>query len=61
VLLLLASFLLPEAARGQADNYLPKQQKLKENSSEPMHFVIVSKTHFDIGYSALARDVEHEY
>lgn len=25
------------------------------------HFVIVSKTHFDIGYSALARDVEHEY
>ncbi|MEN6424126.1 MAG: hypothetical protein ABFE13_02090 [Phycisphaerales bacterium] len=30
-------------------------------AGEPMHFVIVSKTHFDIGYSALARDVEHEY
>jgi alpha-mannosidase len=32
-----------------------------EISDQPMHFVIVSKTHFDIGYSALARDVEHEY
>ena len=27
----------------------------------PMHFVVVMKSHFDIGYSALARDVEHEY
>lgn len=26
-----------------------------------MHFVLVMKSHFDIGYSALARDVEHEY
>ncbi len=33
----------------------------RDNSGQPMHFVIVSKTHFDIGYSALARDVEHEY
>jgi hypothetical protein len=32
-----------------------------DDSGKPMHFVIVSKTHFDIGYSALARDVEHEY
>ncbi len=32
-----------------------------EARGEGMHFVIVSKTHFDIGYSALARDVEHEY
>ncbi|MGE5295738.1 MAG: hypothetical protein ACM3VT_12995, partial [Solirubrobacterales bacterium] len=32
-----------------------------DSSDQPMHFVIVSKTHFDIGYSALARDVEHEY
>jgi len=30
-------------------------------AGERRHFVIVSKTHFDIGYSALARDVEHEY
>ena len=61
VLLLLSSFLLSAAARGQADSYLPNRKKLKDSSSEQMHFVIVSKTHFDIGYSALARDVEHEY
>jgi len=33
----------------------------RDVSAGPMHFVIVSKTHFDIGYSALARDVVHEY
>lgn len=43
------SFLASDAASGG------------EISDRPMHFVIVSKTHFDIGYSALARDVEHEY
>ncbi len=33
----------------------------KPSDQDPMHFVLVSKTHFDIGYSALAREVEHEY
>ena len=56
-LVLLSSLLLPNMACGQTD----EQKKLKEDSGEQMHFVIVSKTHFDIGYSALARDVEHEY
>ena len=46
---------------GQADDHGEDQQARKDGSSEPMHFVIVSKTHFDIGYSALARDVIHEY
>lgn len=32
-----------------------------QESPSPRHFVLVAKTHFDIGYSALARDVEHEY
>lgn len=60
-LVLLLSFLLPRIASGQAGDYERDQEKLKDNSGEQMHFVIVSKTHFDIGYSALARDVEHEY
>lgn len=47
--------------RGQADDYEEDQQAQTDSSSEPVHFVIVSKTHFDIGYSALARDVIHEY
>jgi len=48
-------------ALGQADDYGEDQQPQQDGSTEPMHFVIVSKTHFDIGYSALARDVIHEY
>ncbi len=45
----------------QADNYGPDSTVRKTDSQAPMHFVLVSKSHFDIGYSALARDVEHEY
>ena len=58
-----ACFLLVLSANawGQADDYGEDQQARTDGSSEPVHFVIVSKTHFDIGYSALARDVIHEY
>ena len=48
-------------AAGQADNYGPDKTARTRESASPMHFVLVSKSHFDIGYSALARDVEHEY
>jgi hypothetical protein len=48
-------------ARGQADNYGPDKIARQNGSTNRMHFVLVSKSHFDIGYSALARDVEHEY
>jgi alpha-mannosidase len=37
------------------------QERPQHGPGGSMHFVIVSKTHFDMGYSALARDVEHEY
>jgi alpha-mannosidase len=52
---------LPSMVNAQADNYGADQTARKQGSDGPMHFVIVSKTHFDIGYSALARDVVHEY
>ncbi|MCF7973872.1 MAG: hypothetical protein K9N55_08660 [Phycisphaerae bacterium] len=55
------SWLLPDPAHAQADNVGPDPEIRTQGSGESMHFVIVSKTHFDIGYSALARDVEHEY
>ena len=45
----------------QADNYGPDKPARQQDSTNRMHFVLVSKSHFDIGYSALARDVEHEY
>ena len=45
----------------QADDYGPDKAVRQQESAAPMHFVLVSKSHFDIGYSALARDVEHEY
>jgi alpha-mannosidase len=45
----------------QADNYGLDATARKQESGATMHFVMVSKSHFDIGYSALARDVEHEY
>jgi len=48
-------------AVAQADNYGPDKTDRKPESKDQMHFVVVSKSHFDIGYSALARDVEHEY
>jgi alpha-mannosidase len=51
--MLLSSYLLVSMGSGQ--------ERSTDRSGEPMHFVIVSKTHFDMGYSALARDVEHEY
>lgn len=45
----------------QADNYGLDKTSHTAQSAIPIHFIIVSKSHFDIGYSALARDVEHEY
>lgn len=45
----------------QADNDGPDNTPRTRESTNRMHFVLVSKSHFDIGYSALARDVEHEY
>ena len=46
----------------QADNFGPRPAVAAGGgSTNAMHFVLVSKSHFDIGYSALARDVEHEY
>ena len=55
-------FLLSAATlSAQADNYGPDRTSRKQDSSQQMHFVLVMKSHFDIGYSALARDVEHEY
>ncbi|MBN2133999.1 MAG: hypothetical protein JW741_31135, partial [Sedimentisphaerales bacterium] len=56
-LVLLLSLLSPTMA-GDHDR---DQTRDREGRDGRMHFVIVSKTHFDIGYSALARDVEHEY
>ena len=45
----------------QADNYGPDKTVRTKDATNQMHFVLVMKSHFDIGYSALARDVEHEY
>jgi hypothetical protein len=45
----------------QADNYGPDKTARRSDSTNQLHFVLVMKSHFDIGYSALARDVEHEY
>jgi len=44
-----------------ADNFGPDKTARKPDATNRMHFVLVMKSHFDIGYSALARDVEHEY
>lgn len=60
ILMALAAFCC-RTAMAQADNYGPDRTARKESGAGPMHFVLVSKSHFDIGYSALARDVEHEY
>jgi alpha-mannosidase len=38
-----------------------EQSAPAKEATNQMHFVLVMKSHFDIGYSALARDVEHEY
>lgn len=45
----------------QADDYGPDRTARVRQSTNQMHFVLVMKSHFDIGYSALARAVEHEY
>lgn len=57
---LLALGAAPQAL-AQADNFGPDKTTRQQTSSNFMHFVLVMKSHFDIGYSALARDVEHEY
>lgn len=46
----------------QADNYKKhKNDEVEQTSNQEMTFYLVFKSHFDIGYSALARDVVHEY
>lgn len=46
----------------QADNYQKhKNDNVSQASNQEMTFYLVFKSHFDIGYSALARDVVHEY
>lgn len=46
----------------QADNYKKhKNDEVEQTSTQEMTFYLVFKSHFDIGYSALARDVVHEY
>ncbi|MHC1766641.1 MAG: hypothetical protein AB9869_20440 [Verrucomicrobiia bacterium] len=59
--LFIAAAVHASPALAQADNKGPDQTARKHGSTNPMHFVLVMKSHFDIGYSALARDVEHEY
>jgi hypothetical protein len=50
-----------ESLLAQADNFELDKTARKQDVTNQMHFVVVMKSHFDIGYSALARDVEHEY
>ncbi len=50
-----------ESLLAQANSYGSDNTARTQDSSNQMHFVLVMKSHFDIGYSALARDVEHEY
>ena len=46
----------------QADNYKKhKNDEASHVSESDITFYLVFKSHFDIGYSALARDVVHEY
>lgn len=46
----------------QADNYKKhKNDEVEQTFNQEMTFYLVFKSHFDIGYSALARDVVHEY
>src|SRR6218665_277319 len=62
VLVLTILSLTAQAAFSQADNYhKQKNDKQTEVSKKEMQFVIAFKSHFDIGYSSLARDVVHEY
>lgn len=60
--LLVCAGLLSVEAQAQADNYKAHENDHAEGvSEEGMTFFLVFKSHFDIGYSALARDVVHEY
>lgn len=60
--IVLASCLLSGNAWAQADNYKKHaNDEVSQTSKEEMNFYLVFKSHFDIGYSALARDVVHEY
>lgn len=59
VTVLAATFVKPVCA--QADDYGSDRTARRRDSTSPMNFVLVMKSHFDIGSSALARDVEHEY
>ncbi|WP_322932979.1 glycoside hydrolase family 38 C-terminal domain-containing protein [Bacteroides sp. CG01] len=46
----------------QADNYKKHENDdVEQVSTQEMDFYLVFKSHFDIGYSALARDVINEY
>lgn len=60
--LLACSNLCVWEAHAQADNYMKHANDETEQVLEQdMTFYLVFKSHFDIGYSALARDVVHEY
>ena len=52
----------PNGLFSQADNYMEhKNDRAARVSDQEMTFFLVFKSHFDIGYSALACDVVHEY
>lgn len=56
-----AVVLAPFPVLAQASDFGPDTAARRGESTNAMHFVLVMKSHFDLGYSALARDVEHEY
>ena len=60
--LLACSNLCVWEAHAQADNYMKHvNDETEQVLEQDMTFYLVFKSHFDIGYSALARDVVHEY
>ena len=62
VALLCLSSLSAGQLYAQADNYKKhKNDEVSQINNQEMTFYLVFKSHFDIGYSALARDVVHEY
>lgn len=62
VALLSLLFLFSSQLYAQADNYKKhKNDDVSRVLNQEMMFYLVFKSHFDIGYSALARDVVHEY
>lgn len=55
-------FFMHRSLFAQADNYKKhKNDDVSQVTQSEMTFYLVFKSHFDIGYSALARDVVHEY